>query len=124
MITTLWREVSDQVAGKVPPDRNWVGFSTLSSLEATKTLDGIRPVMNERLRQAIRIQEAIVRGATANEVRAEQQRYLESLPEWNAALQEQVLRISRAKFEFLLLPDGFASIAPAFPCPDSTVCSL
>jgi hypothetical protein len=81
----------------------WPGFQNrgesleVEPAEAAQAFDEIKRITNERLRQALRIQQALERGAPEEEVQAERRKYLEALDGWNAALKPPLAFLTDAE---------------------------
>jgi hypothetical protein len=75
--------------------------------EAAPAFDEIKRILNERLVQALRIQQALESGAPEEEVQDERQKYLEALEGWNAALKPLLALIIGAGPGVALLSDVF-----------------
>jgi hypothetical protein len=106
MITALWRSLSDWVARKLPLSLQDEAKSLeVASAEATKAFEEIHRVTNERLGQALRIQQALARGAPEAEVQALQQKYREASEQGNADLKPFLELLSDPEAGAALLPD-------------------
>jgi hypothetical protein len=74
--------------------------------EAAPAFEEVKRIVNERLRQTLRIQQALEGGAPEQAVQAEGQKYLEALAGWNAALKPLLALIIEAGPGAASLPDA------------------